>query len=67
MHPDTPSVIAKQRYRERLAEASALRPSRLARASSKQQVDSSGDLTRWLPFRLVWQSPRRRRVIGRAA
>jgi hypothetical protein len=34
MHPNTPSVIAWQRYREPLAEANAQRPGRLTRGSA---------------------------------
>jgi hypothetical protein len=34
MHPNTPNVIARQRYRELLAEANAQRPGRLARGSA---------------------------------
>jgi hypothetical protein len=63
MHPNTPHVIARQRYRERLAEANALRPGRLARASSEPKLDASGPLARWLRFRLSRLSPLRLRIL----
>jgi len=52
MHPNTPSVIARQRYQELLAEARAQRPGRLLRGSSEQELDHPEPLTRRVRLRL---------------
>jgi hypothetical protein len=52
MHPNTPSVIARQHYRELLAEADAQRPGRLMRASREQELDHPEPLVRRVRLRL---------------